>query len=216
MLALFEEMFLLCIHEDKGTILASKEDDLGFALGGALLAELALIGKTGLKDNQRLEVLNPTPPEDDILAEAMETIRSEEKEHKISYWINEFSQKPEKLSKRLAKRLAQAGVVNHEDDHFQWLIPTPGSPDQNASAKFLLKNRIRDIVLASAQAEMREIALLSLVRASGLIDFIFVKDERKLADRRIHELVVAEALKNPAMQTIEAIAVGIESVVEED
>lgn len=216
MLALFDEVFLLSIHEDKGTVIASKEDDLGFALGGAVLAELALIGKIGLKDNQRLEALDPNPPEDDIQAEALDRIRSEGKERKIGYWINVFSQKPEKLRKRLAKRLVQAGVVSQEDDRFQWIIPSPDSPDQNASAKYWLKNRIRELVLTSAQAEMREIALLSLVRASGLVYFIFLKDERKLADRRIHELVVAQALKNPAMQTIEAIAAAIESVVEED
>jgi hypothetical protein len=216
MLTLFEECYLLSIHEGKGTIMASKEDDLRFVLGGALLAELALMRKIGLKDNQRLEVLDSTPPEDDILIEALETIKSAEKERKISYWINVFIQKPDKFRKRLAKRLVQAGVVSQEDDRFQWVIPAPNSSDQNASAKYLMKNRIRDLVLASAQAESREIALLSLVKASNLLDLIFVKDERKLADRRIHELVVAEALKNPALQTIEAIAVVVESEVEED
>lgn len=216
MLTLFEECYLLSIHEGKGTVMISKEDGLRFGLGGALLAELALIRKIGLKDNQRLEVLDPAPPNDDILTEVLETIKAAEKERKISYWINVFTQKPDKFRKRLAKRLVQAGVLSLEDDRFQWVIPAPSSSDQNASAKYLMKKRIRDLVLASVQAEPREIALLSLVRASGLIDFVFVKDERKLADRRIHELVVAEALKNPALQTIEAIAVAVESEVEED
>ena len=216
MFALFEEIFLLCIHEDKGTVVASKADDLRFALGGALLAELALIRKVGLKDNQRLEVLDSAPTEDDILTEALETIKATEKERKISYWIDVFTQKPEKFRKRLAKRLVQSGVVSLEDDRFQWVVPAPSLPDQNASAKYLLKTRIRDLCLASSQAEPREIALLSLAKASNMLDLIFVKDERKLADRRIHELVVVEAMKNPAIQTIEAIAVAVESEVEED
>jgi len=216
MLKLFEELFLLSIHEDKGSVIPSIADSLPYSLGGSILAELALIRKIGLKDNQRLEALDATPVEDDILTEAMVTIKGMEKERKIGYWINVFSQKPEKLRKRLAKRLVQAGVVSQEDDRFQWVIPAPTSPNQNASAKYLMKTRIRDLVLASAQAEPREIALLSLVKASALLDLIFVKDERKLADRRIHELVVGEALKDPAIQTIEAIAVAIASVVEED
>lgn len=216
MLALFEEIFLLCIHEDKGTVMASKEDALRFVLGGAMLAELALSKKIGLKDNQRLEVLDPTPIEDDILAEAFEVIKASDKERKISYWIGVFSQKPEKLRKRLSKSIVQTGLVSQEDDRFQWVIPAPTSPDINASAKYLMKNRMRELVLTSTKAEPREIALLSLVRASGLIDSIFVKDERKMADRRIHELVVAEAMKNTAIQTIEAIAVAVESEVEED
>jgi len=216
MLTLFEEIFLLCIHEDKGTVMASKEDNLRFGLGGALLAELALNKKIGLKDNQRLVLLDANPAEDDILAEALETIGAVEKERKIGYWIDVFSQKPEKLRKRLANRLVQAGVVSHEDDRFQWIIPASSSPDQAASAKYLMKNRIRNLVLASVQAEPREIALLSLVKASYLLELIFVKDERKLADRRIHELVVGEALKDPSIQTVEAIAAAIESLVEED
>lgn len=216
MLALFEEMFLLCIHEEKGTVIASKDNDLRYGLGGAVLAELALIGKINLKDNQRLVLLDATPTEDDILTEALETIATSEKERKTGYWINVFSEKPDKLRKRLAKRLIEKGVVIEEDGRLQWVIPAAISPEQSASAKYIMKNRIRDLTLASAQAELREIALLSLVKASNLLDVIFIKDERKLADRRIHELVVAEALKNPAMQTIEAIAVAVESVVEED
>ncbi len=197
-------------------MMASKEDNLRFGLGGALLAELALLKKIGLKDNQRLELLDATPPEDELLAEALETIGAQGKERKIGYWIDVFSQKPEKLQKRLAKRLVQQGVVTQEDDRLQWVIPASSTPNQNASAKYLMKNRIRDLVLASAEAEPREIALLSLVKAGVLLDLIFFKDERKLADRRIHELVVGEAMKNPAIQTIQAIAAAIEAVVEED
>lgn len=216
MLTLFDALFLLSIHEDKGIVIPSIADSLPFGLSGSVLAELAFIRKIGLKDNQRLELLDASPTEDVILAEALGRIATAEKERKIGYWIDVFSQKPEKLRKRLAKRLVQEGVVTQEDDRFQWVLPTPTSPDQSASAKYLMKNRIRDLVLASTQADPREIALLSLVKASNLLDFIFVKDERKLADRRIHELVVGEALKNPALQTIEAIAAAIESVVEED
>jgi hypothetical protein len=79
-----------------------------------------------------------------------------------------------------------------------------------------MKNRLRALVLTSSQAEPRDIALLNLIRACGLLDLVFVRDERKLANRRIYEMVVGEALKHPAAQTIEAIGVAIESVVEED
>jgi hypothetical protein len=216
MLTLSEEILILCIHEDKGTIMPSKVDSLRYGLGGAMLADLALIRKIGLKDNQRLELLDATPVEDDIQADALEIIRNAEKERKMGYWIDVFSQKPEKLRKRLANRLVEDQVVNQEDDRFQWVMPHSDALNQNATAKYLMRSRIRDLVLASAHAEPREIALLSLVKASNLLDLIFFKDERKLADQRINELVVGEAMKNPAIQTIQAIAAAIEAVVEED
>lgn len=216
MLTLFEALFLLAIHEDKGIIISSIADNLPVSLGGAILAELALTRKIGLKDNQRLELLDASPIDDDILTEALEKFATAEKERKIGYWIDIFSQKPEKLRKRLAKRLAQKELVAQEDDRLTWVIPASTSSGQNASAKYMMKDRMRTLVLTAAQAEQREIALLSLIKASGLLDLIFVKDERKLADRRIHELVVGEALKDPAIQTIETIAAAIESIVEED
>src|SRR5574341_1235971 len=106
MLTLFEALFLLAIHEDKGIIISSIADSLPVSLGGAILAELALTRKIGLKDNQRLELLDASPTDDDILTEALEKFTTAEKERKIGYWIDIFSQKPEKLRKRLAKRLA--------------------------------------------------------------------------------------------------------------
>jgi len=216
MLTLFEELYLLTIHEDKGTLLPSKADALRSGLAGAILAELALLKKIGLKDNQRLELLDPTSTDDEFLAKALETLAAAQKERKFGYWIDVFSQKPEKMRRRMAERLVQKEVVTQEEDRLLWVIPYASSLDPNVSAKVGMKNRMRGLVLASAQAEPREIALLSLVKACDFLDLVFVRDECKLASRRIHELVVSEALKNPALQTIEVISAAIEAVVEED
>jgi len=216
MLTLFEELYLLTIHEDKGTLLPSKADALRSGLAGAILAELALLKKIGLKDNQRLELLDPSPSDDELLTKALETLAAAQKERKFGYWIDVFSQKPKKMRRRMAERLVQKEVVTQEEDRLLWVIPYASSADPNTSAKVGMKNRIRALVLASAQAEPREIALLSLVKACDYLDLIFVRDECKLAGRRIHELVVGEALKNPVLQTVEVIAAAIEAVVEED
>jgi len=216
MLTLYEELFLVTIHEDKGTLMPSKADALRFGQAGAILAELALLKKIGLKDNQRLELIDPAPTGDALLDKALQTLSAAQKEHKYGYWIDVLSQKPEKIHRRLANRLVEKGLVTQEDDRLLWVIPYASSPDPNASAKVGMKNRIRALVLASAQAELREIALLSLVKACDFLDLVFVRDECKLASRRIHELVVGEALKNPALQTIEVISASIEAMVEED
>ena len=216
MLTLFEELFLLTIHEDKGTIIGSFEDNLEAGLVGAIMAELALQGKLGLKDDQRIGLLDSSPTGDDILDQALEEINAEKKERKIAYFLGKLFKKAKKLVSRLTQRLVQKGVVSQEEDRLLWVISDSAPSDQNASAKYLMKNRLRALVLTSAQPEPREIALLNLIRACGFLDLVFVRDERKLASRRIYEMVVGEALKQPAAQTIEAIGVAIESMVEED
>ncbi len=123
MLTLFEELFLLAIHEDKGTLMPSKADALHFGLAGAILSELALLKKIGLKDNQRLELLDPAPTEDALLDKALQTLAAAQKERKFGYWIDMFSQKPEKMRRRLADRLVEKGLVTQEDDRLLWVIP---------------------------------------------------------------------------------------------
>jgi hypothetical protein len=216
MLTLYEELLLLAIHEDKGTLMASYKDNLRVGLVGAILAELALMGKISLKDEQRIGVLDSSPTGDDILNQVLEGIGAENKERKIVYFLGGLIKKTKKLAKRLTENLVQKGVVSQEEDRLLWVMSDSAPSDLNASAKYLMKNRLRALVLTSAQAEPRDIALLNLIRACGLLDLVFVRDERKLANRRIYEMVVGEALKHPAAQTIEAIGVAIESVVEED
>jgi hypothetical protein len=50
----------------------------------------------------------------------------------------------------------------------------------------------------------------------GLLDLLFLRDELKLADRQINELVYKQALNNPVIQTIQEIESAIAELVEED
>jgi hypothetical protein len=75
---------------------------------------------------------------------------------------------------------------------------------------------LRGIVLAQEEAHPREIAFLSLVSACGLLDLMFLRDERKAAGQKINELVVFHAMQNPTLDTIQEIDAAIASMVEED
>lgn len=216
MLTIFEELFLLSIHEDKGTVIASSAHGLQHGLAGGILVELSILGKIQISENHRLGVVDATPVGDEVLDEAIEIIQKSEKDRKFGYWIDEFSQKPEKLRKRIAERLVQKGVVEQEDDHLVWVVPGPDTPDLEASTKYVIKHRLRSVVLAGEEAQLRDIALLNLIKYCGLTFLVFLRDERKLAGRRIHELMVGEALKNPSAQTFEEIAVALEALIDEE
>lgn len=205
MLALYEQFYMLALHEEKGTLLSAVAENLPVALVGAVLDDLALLGKLRVNDNHRLELLERDLIGDEFLDDALESLRETEQTRKISYWIHALSQKPKKSSRRITEQLAEKGLVTLEDGRVVWVNPSPLLPNQTASAKYAIKTRLRAVVLACAPAEMQEIALLSLLRACDLLEIVFIKDERKLASQRIHELVLGEAFKNPIVQTIEEI-----------
>jgi len=107
-------------------------------------------------------------------------------------------------------------LLTQEDDNLVWVVPSPLHPEIKASTKYSVIKHLRGIVLAKEEAHPREIAFLSLINACGLMDLVFLRDERKVADQYINELVVYEAMKDPNLETIQEIGRAIASVVEED
>jgi Golgi phosphoprotein 3 len=216
MLNLFEELLLLSIHEAKGTFIATAVDPIRPGLGGAVLAELALLGKIQISNNHRLQLIEDSQTEVEVLNDAIKALKESDKERKPGYWINNFSQKKDKFRKQIVDNLVQKGIVSQEDEHLVWVIPSPLQPEIRASAKYCLIKRLRNMTLASEEIQPRDIILLSLVRSCGLLDLIFLRDERKLASRTINQLFYSQAIMDPVSQTIQEIESAIADLVEED
>jgi Golgi phosphoprotein 3 len=216
MLTLYEELLLLTIHEDKGIFIGSTVEALKPGLVGAILAELALSAKICVTNNHRLLLAESNPTEDPVLDEVLIVLKNSEKERKFGYWINTLNPKPEKLRRQITKSMLQKGFVTQEDDRLLWVVPSPLHAESKASSKYLVIEHLRGVVLAQEVAQPRTIAFLSLVGACGLLDLVFLRDERKVASQRINELVVYQAMQDPNLGTIQEIASAVGSVVEED
>lgn len=216
MLTIFEELLLLSIHENKGTFIRSSIERIKLGLVGAVIAELGLMGKIQDSNNHRLHLADDSQTGDDILNEAIATLKAADKDRKFGYWINNLISKPEKLRKQITERLIGKEVLTLEDEIMVWVVPSSLQPDVSASTKYWVNERLRGIVLAQKESQPHDIALLSLIKACELLDLIFLRDERKLAARYINELVVSQAMKDPTIQTIQEIETAIAAVVEED
>lgn len=216
MLKLYEELVLLSIHEDKGIMISSTIDPLKPGLVGAILAELALTGKVCLTKNRRLLLADSTPTDDPLLDGVISALASADKEHKFGYWLNILNPKPEKLRRQIIKGMIEKGIITQEDDRLIWVVPSPFHPDVKASTKYSVIKELRGIVIAHEESHPPAIAFLSLVSACGLLDLVFLRDERKTASQMINELVVYHAMQDPNLETIQEIASAIAAMVEED
>ncbi len=183
-LTIVEEIFMLALYE-RGSIPNSVAIPLRFTLGGAVLADLLVAGKIRLDEHKKVIFLDERPCNDPIMDEAMEEIKSARHPHKASYWIAETSRKPKRFLKRLGEGLVQKGVLNQAEKHFLWVIPYVVFPQQDASAKYWIKQHLRAVVLAGEIADPHTLMVLSLIHAGGLLDFVFTRDELKAARKRI-------------------------------
>ena len=216
MLYLYEELFLLCLHEEKVTVPPAITAQLGNALGGAILVDLALANKICVTEKHRLELVDSEPTGDPLLDETLEKILAVDRHKKIAFWLEKFDFRPKKIFPRLYRRLVEDGVLKVEDDDFKWGFHDETSTNHPTSAKYALKSRLRDLTLAYEQADLHQIALLNLLQASEMLDLVFFKDERKVARRRIDEAMMAEAFKDPLGQTLQEIGSGIAARIDSD
>lgn len=210
MLNLPEEFFLLSIDDNKGKIIAEVSDGLELGLAGALLAELALQDRIGLKD-KRLVVTNPAPTGDGALDEALEAIGKEKRLRKISWWLSKLA--GQGLSETISERLVKRNILKIEHKRYLWVIPYDVFPQLDASAKYWVKHHLRRAVLAGGEATPGIIALLSLLKASRLLDLVFTRDEKKVARRKVEALVASEPFGAALAETIEDIEAAMSTVI---
>ena len=199
MLNLAEELFLVALDEDAGWIAAPALNTLRYGLAAALLADLALQGKIVVED-QRVSVLDPTPVGDDLLDETLQRLVEAGRPRKAKYWLNALGFR--KLSKQVAEHLVKRGVLRTDEKRYLWVLPYAIYPQQDASAKYWIKQSLRAAALTNAAADRRSIVLLSLMKGCRLLTLVFTKDERKAAGKRVDELVKGEDFGDAVAQTL--------------
>jgi len=211
MLTLSEELFLLSLREKKDAVAFSNRAELPYALAGALLLELYLAGKVRLDGKKVAAVGRPTAS-GELLSQLLEKIAAGQPK-KLTYWVETFGGKERKLRKAVVAGLVMKGILKEEEKTLLWVIAYTGYAEQDTSAKFALKQRLRAVVLGGQKADERTVALLSLGRAAGLLDHLFTRDEMQRARKGIEALVQDEAVGQAVSETIEAIGAAVMAAV---
>jgi hypothetical protein len=208
----FDKLLILSLHEEKCTVLPSVSKKLEIGVSGGILVELTLRGEVQAKgSSNRLELAQASETGDDLLDETVALIQGTEQNHKFGYWIKHLRSQFGADRERLIARLVANGVLNQSDDGLTWVTPYADSPNQHASAKYVLKSQLRELVLTQGEADLSDLALLGLVKASNLLNLVFTKDERKAAKRWIYTALTSRALKEESAQTLQAIEMAIDS-----
>ena len=218
MVYLYEELYLLCLHEEKVTPTAYSVAGFPYWLEGALLVDLALSNHIISEPKHRLRLLSEEPAGDPLLDEAITMLKTSGGSRKITFWMGELEFKPKKVFQQISTQLAAKGILRQEDGDgdFTWVIPYPADNLLQASAKFGLRRQLRSHILPGQSPSINELALLALLQATNKLDLLFFKDERKLAFRRISEQIMALALSDPVGQTLQEICMAVAAHFEDD
>lgn len=193
MQTLAEDLLLLALDDDQGTVSWSRPaSELSYGLGGALLMDLALLGRVAGVD-QKIVPAESAPIEDAVLDAALDTIRAASKPQDAKHWVKKLGDQ-KGLKEQLAHRLVDRGILREEAHTLLWVFHDPRYPTADPVPEATIRNQIRSAVLDHAEPEARTLLLLSLVQACNLTDHVFAHEERREAKQRIKELIEDEQI----------------------
>lgn len=158
-----EDLLLLLMDDETGT--PAQAGTMYYALGGAVLAELALLGR--VEAGRKVVATGDGPLPDPLLREAYEKVAG--KERGVQTLLIEIGSR---LWEPLVERLLERGLIRREQRKVLGLFRVTRLPAADAAHEAGLRRQIRAALVDGEDADPRTAALIALLSASGALPML--------------------------------------------
>lgn len=179
-----EALTLLATDDEKGT--AKVTSSVQYGLSGAAIAELLYKGKLAI-DKKKIIVKDDSLTDISFFNTIIEEIK-EAKAKKVEHWIRYFSSKKERLIDPLYLSLVEKGILKEEEKTNFLIFSRTVYPTLDERAEVEIRKQVNDVVLNGKERDGEVEILLSLIKASSLINEVFGKENKKEAKQFIKEI----------------------------
>lgn len=196
-----EKLVLLSLDDTNGKFI-SGGIEFNTAFIGAIIAELIFKGKLRISD-KKIKVSNTIHLNDEVLDNALDTIRKSKIEHDIVTWITELSMSIDKSIKVTIKKLIDNKILEEKDSKILWIFNTTNYPAINSTDEDHVRASLKNIINKKSEASDNDKLLLSLVKRSELTTEVFGKENRKSINKKINEIINTNDFVNFMDKSIE-------------
>lgn len=203
-LTMYEELLLLALDDRKGTSAVGGMQ--GLAVGGAVLAELVLLGavRIGEDKKQFVEAEPGAQVADPLLAECLALVVAAKKRRRAVEWVQKFSGLKD-LNKRVARGLVSKGVLNEEQDRVLGLFPRTLFPARDGGPEQDLVQRLERAVLTDVeQVDERTLVVAIVANATGLLEKAVDKKQLKGRKARLKQLADGQLAGAATLEAVKA------------
>ena len=186
-LTLVEEILLLLLDDQKGTLPPVPQLTLHFVLAGAVLMELAINDKIDCKV-ETFTVVDESPVGDAIVDQYLERICEHSGEHDVMYWINSVADDGIELTERGFERLIERGILGESEKRFLWVMKTRSYPLIDGKLEREVKLRIMNILYSDEVPEQRDAVIVCLMDACDMFRTLLGPAELAKLRPRISEV----------------------------
>jgi hypothetical protein len=202
-LFLHEEVLLLALRDREGTI--EMGSWYGYAVGGAILAELLLHQRIEIvqqKKSKLVNLISDQPVGDPLIDECLKKIREAKRRATVQTWVSRIASTVN-LKHRVATQLCRKGILKEAEDKVLLIFSRKIYPEIDPNPEKALIERLHKAIFTDTdEVEPRTAILLSLVHSVGLLKMAFDKKKLKERKKRIEQVVNGEIT---GMATQEAI-----------
>lgn len=195
MLTLTEELLLLAIHDEKGTIIFASTGSIPYGLGATLLLDLAEKKAIELIDNQINLIEKPinTP---NFLNLAFEILNLRSQSMSFKDAILELGINYNKIKDEILNNLVLNGILKRQSQKIMFLIKFSKYPTLDPAEELKTRDQIHKAVLMSVKPNDRLHTLICLVEVCNLIEEVFPKNQRAMAKKNIKIMMQDENYSN--------------------
>ncbi|MFC1764243.1 GPP34 family phosphoprotein [Planctomycetota bacterium] len=209
-LYLHEEVLLLALRDDKGTIATGAM--LEYTLAGSLLAELLLEERIRIDTTTKrklVEVVSPTPLGRPLLDESLERLISAKRRAGIQTWVSRLAG-IKKLKHRAVRRLCELNILQQAEDKVLWVFPRIIYPEVDHTPEAQLIERLRQTIFSQTQdLDPRTVVLVSLAQGASLLPNVFEKSDLKLYKHRLQAIAKGDLVGQATKEVMEGVQAAI-------
>ncbi len=189
-LSLPEQILLLALRDEKGTI-AFTANLFAYALGGAILTELALSERIRISEDRTklVGLLNATPLGDPVVDDCLQAIATSKRRRSAGTWVSRFAH-VRKLKHRIAEGLCRKGVLRNAEDQILLVFKRKVYPTIDPEPERALVERLREAIFGDgASIDPRVAAATALAHAAQMLPVAFPRKELRRRKARLDAIV---------------------------
>lgn len=201
MLTFPEEVVLLLLDDVEGVFLSIGKNTLELALTGSVLMELAFADRLDT-DLERVMIVDRAPTGNPLLDRVLERIAGDEETKNTKAWIETLSvEETAAIQEHALASLVERGILRREEKRlFQetvqhlWVFRSPRYFLVDGKVKQETIARFTDELFSEEIPDPRDIALISLLDACGILRALFNEAAIEQCTPRIEQLRKADLI----------------------
>ncbi len=200
MLRFAEEIVLLLLRDDDGKFVTVPATSLQHALAGAVLMDLALENRIDT-DPENLVLIDSTPVGDSLLDPTLAQIAAGE-QRDARYWVEQTARQAEDIREEALARLVERGILERHENRFLWVFQSRRYPMIDGTVEREVKLRIMGVLLSDEIPDPRDIVIICLADACGILRQLLPRRELDRVRDRIEQVRKLDLIGQAMAQAI--------------